>query len=196
MTDRPPRSRPDSLQQPNQEQVGPSSGELPPFLVVGQVVRPHGVRGDLLVLPSSETFRSIRPEGELYLGGDAAPRVVDSLRPHQGRYIVHLQGCDDRSAAEGFRGLEVRIALEGTQPLPEGTYYRWQILELQVEDQAGVLLGTVSEIIETGANDVYVIRRTDRRDLLLPAIESVILKVDLEGRRLIVSVPEGLDSPA
>jgi 16S rRNA processing protein RimM len=154
------------------------------------------VRGDLLVLASSETFRSIQPEGELYLGENPTPWVVDSLRPHQGRYIVHRLGCDDRSAAEELRGLEVRLALEGTQPLPAGTYYRWQILELQVIDQAGVPLGTVSEIIETGANDVYVIQRTDQRDLLLPAIESVILKVDLEGGRLIVNVPEGLDSPA
>lgn len=190
MPDRQSRSRPDPQPDPNRSQP-PSA--LPDFLVVGQVVRPHGVRGDLLVEAGSETFRSIQAGGELYLGETQRPERVVSLRPHQGRHILHLEGYEDHEAAESLRGAKIRIALAQAEPLPEGVYYRWQILGLRVVDQAGQPLGSVLEIIETGANDVYVIERPGAAQLLLPAIESVILAVDLEGGAITVAVPEGLE---
>jgi len=85
------------------------------------------------------------------------------------------------------------IPMQSAEPLPEGVYYRWQILGLAVVELEGQHLGTVAEILETGANDVYIVRKNDPRELLLPAIESVILKVDLEQGRLLVRVPEGLE---
>lgn len=191
--DRDPGSRPGNPSESNPPPQSHGRDQLPPFLVVGQVIRPHGVRGDLLVESSSETFRSIRPGGELYFGADSLPHAVTSLRAHQGRHLLRLQGCDDRAAAERFRGMQIRIALEQAEPLPEGVYYRWQILGLRVVDQAGQLLGSIADIIETGANDVYVIERDDRPELLLPAIDTVILQVDLSAEQVIVAVPEGLD---
>lgn len=206
MADRRSRSRPDPQNDsaerppqpapahPSKQTDQPVTGSsLPDFLVVGQVVRPHGVRGDLLVEASSETFRSIQAGGELFLGASEQPETVVSLRPHQGRHILHLEGYEDREAAEALRGTKIRIALVEAEPLPEGVYYRWQVLGLPVVDQAGRPLGSLIEIIETGANDVYVVERAGAPDLLLPAIESVILAVDLEGGAITVAVPEGLD---
>jgi len=85
------------------------------------------------------------------------------------------------------------IPMQSAEPLPEGVYYRWQILGLAVVELEGQHLGTVAEILETGANDVYIVRGDGPRELLLPAIESVILEVDLEQGRLLVRVPEGLE---
>ena len=107
--------------------------------------------------------------------------------------ILRIEGSEDREAAEAFRGSELLIPMQSAEPLPEGVYYRWQILGLAVVELDGQHLGTVAEILETGANDVYIVRGDGPRELLLPAIESVILEVDLEQGRLLVRVPEGLE---
>lgn len=107
--------------------------------------------------------------------------------------ILHVEGCEDRETAEAFRGSELLIPMLAAELLPEGVYYRWQILGLAVMEEGGQHLGTVMDILETGANDVYVVRGDGPRELLLPAIESVILEVDLEAGQLLVKLPEGLE---
>ena len=162
-------------------------------LAVGRILRPHGVRGDLLIDPYSETIRSIEPESEVFIGSLQNPHTVSSIRSHQRNLIMHVKGCEDRETAEAFRGCELLLPMQAAEPLPEGVYYRWQILGLAVEEQGGQHLGTVKDILETGANDVYVVRGDGPRELLLPAIESVILEVDLEAGQLLVRLPEGLE---
>jgi 16S rRNA processing protein RimM len=86
----------------------------------------------------------------------------------------------------------VRIRFELAKPLQEGVYYHWQILDLPVFNTEGDLLGTIVEILETGANDIYVVKDEQDGEILLPAIKDVILKVDLETNRVVVDVPAGL----
>lgn len=162
-------------------------------MAVGRVLRPHGIRGDLLVEPYSETIRSIEAESEVFIGSLQNPRTVVSLRSHRNHMILRVEGCEDRETAEAFRGNELLIPMQAAEPLAEGVYYRWQILGLAVMEQGGKHLGTVRDILETGANDVYIVRGDGPRELLLPAIESVILKVDLEAGQLLVRLPEGLE---
>lgn len=165
----------------------------PNHLAVGRVLRPHGVRGDLLVEPYSETIRSIEAKSEVFIGARENPYTVSSIRSHRRRLILRVEGCGDREAAEAFRGEELLIRTQAAEPLPEGVYYRWQILGLEVMEEGGQHLGTVTDILETGANDVYVVFGDRPRELLLPAIESVILEVDLEAGQLLVRLPEGLE---
>lgn len=127
------------------------------------------------------------------MGDDSRPQRMVSLRPHQGRFLLKLIGCSDRNEAERFRGADLKIPADQIGMLPAGVYYHWQILGLQVVDAAGNSLGAVEEILETGGNDVYVVRAAGRPELLLPAISSVILQVDLEAGQIRVSVPEGLE---
>ena len=162
-------------------------------MAVGRVIRPHGIRGELLVDPYSETVRSIEAESEVFIGSPENAYTVSSIRSHRRRLILKVAECDDRDAAEAFRGNEIFIPMQAAEPLPEGVYYRWQILGLTVREEAGQELGTVADILETGANDVYVVEADGARELLLPAIESVILEVDLEAGQLLVRVPEGLE---
>jgi len=162
-------------------------------MAVGRVLRPHGIRGDLLVEPYSETIHSIEAESEVFIGSLQNLRTVVSLRSHRNHMILRVEGCEDRETAEAFRGSELLIPMQAAEPLEEGVYYRWQILGLAVEEQGGKHLGTVRDILETGANDVYIVRGDGPRELLLPAIESVILKVDLDAGQLLVRLPEGLE---
>jgi len=165
----------------------------PDHLVVGRIVRPHGIRGELIVEPYSETIRSLEAGSVVFIKSPENPYTILALRNHRNRLILRIEGCEDREAAERFRGTELQIPTPDAEPLPEGVYYRWQILGLTVKEDTGRLLGTVAEILETGANDVYIVRGDDTRELLLPAIKDVILEVDLERGQILVQLPDGLE---
>jgi 16S rRNA processing protein RimM len=113
---------------------------------------------------------------------------------HKGRALLKLQGCDDRSTAETLRGYLVQIPIEQAIPLEEGEFFEHQIVGLQVWTSAGEHLGRVEEILYTGANEVYVIRspQPGRAELLIPAIEDVVLEIDPQAGRLVVELIEGL----
>lgn len=105
--------------------------------------------------------------------------------------ILKLRGIDTREDAEGLAGVELEVPTEDVPPLPDGSYYHFQILDMEVWTSAGELLGIVVDILITGSNDVYVVRGGDR-EILVPALEDVVLEVDVEGGRLTVDLPEGL----
>lgn len=150
------------------------------------------MRGGLLVRPYSEVIRTLEPNSAVWLGPERRPARVQSLRPHRTGFLLYVHGCGDRESAEAFRDHELQVRLEDTAPLPAGVYYHWQILGLQVLTEEGRPLGEVVEILETGANDVYVVRDAQGGETLLPAISSVILRVDEPAGRLLVRPLPGL----
>jgi len=113
------------------------------------------------------------------------------VRVRRGELLMRLADCADREAAEAFRGQLVQIRVEQAAPLPSGQYYQHQIIGLPVVTEEGEALGDVTEILETGANDVYVVSGP-QGEILLPAIGSVIRQIDLEVRRITVHLLEGL----
>jgi 16S rRNA processing protein RimM len=141
-----------------------------------------------LMTDSQEQLGRLRT---VYLGLEAQPWKVEAIRLQKGAALFKLTGCDDRTTAEALRGALVQISREDAVPLEENEYYEHQIVGITVVEEDGKLLGKVVEIIHTGANDVYVVRGPDG-ELLLPAIESVILEIDLEIDRMVVHVMAGL----
>lgn len=120
--------------------------------------------------------------------------VVEQVRFHQRLVILKLAGCDSRDQAENLRGQWLQVPIEEAIPLAEGEYFYYQLIGLQVETTGGELLGELAEILETGANNVLVIRDTRHRtgDLLLPDIPGVVLDIDLKASRIVVKLPPGL----
>jgi 16S rRNA processing protein RimM len=167
----------------------------PEYLVVGRIVRPHGVRGALIIEPFSSLIRSITPNSQVLIGHPPVEYQIEDIRPHRERYLLTLLGCTSREEAEGFRGLELQLRFDMVEPLPDGEYYYWQILGLQVKSVDGTDLGEVVQILETGANDVYVIRGQDGKELLLPAIPQVIKRVNLDEGELEIELIPGLLDP-
>lgn len=159
---------------------------------MGRIVRPHGVHGALVVEADKDTFHSVIPSQVIYLGPQKMPETVRSMRPHRGRFIVRMEGCNDRKSAESWRGLELFIPFGDAEPLGEDEYYHWQIIGLTVQTEDGRGLGRLEQIIDTGANDVYLVRTESGEELLLPAIQSVIREVDLAGKKLVVHLLPGL----
>ncbi len=132
------------------------------------------------------------PGRQLYIGESHQPVRIRSVRPTLQAVLIAFEGYEDRDQVAAFRNQYLYVRADELPPLPEGEYYHHQLLGLRVFDLQGNLLGVLSEILETGANDVYVVRDEGGSEILLPVIEGVILEVDLGARRLIVNPPEWL----
>jgi 16S rRNA processing protein RimM len=163
--------------------------EAPEWVVVAEVLRPHGLRGDLKVSVLSDDPDRLAGLAQVYIGGEA--RRVTQARPYQAGYLVRLEGVDDAAAAEALRGAELTIPLAEVAPLEPDTYYQWQIVGLTVETTSGERLGTVEEIWPTGANDVLVVTG-GRKQYLIPETDEVIKTVDLEAGVITIEPLEGL----
>jgi len=169
----------------------------PRFLVIGQVVGAHGIGGELKVQVLSQDPHRFGRLEQVYIGleeDEPEARVLERFRLHKGNALLKLAGCDDRDAAALLRGYLLQVPIQDAIPLEEGEYYEYQILDLEVWTVSGEHLGKVVEVLVTGANDVYVVQgaHPGHKEILIPALESVVLEIDLEGERMVVDLPEGL----
>lgn len=146
--------------------------------------------GYLKVEASTDFPERFAPGSVLYLGDQ--PTVVQRSRSTKGRVVVKLDVVDDRTQAESLRGRLLTVPPDQLKPLGEGSYYHFQIIGIGVWSDQGEFLGTLTQILSTGSNDVYVVTGDSRKELLLPAIAESILEVDLRENRMTVRVPEGL----
>jgi 16S rRNA processing protein RimM len=161
------------------------------FLAVGRVLRPHGVRGELLLASLTDFPEHLAEHKVIYLGEPPQPHPLAGVRIHRSQIILRLGDCHGREAADGFRDQLVRIEAKAAAPLPPGMYYHHQLVGLAVYTEVGEHLGELVEVLETGANDVYVVNGP-QGELLLPVIADVIRGVDLVARRLTVHLIDGL----
>ncbi len=166
-----------------------STSRHPQTAVVGVVVGSWGYRGEVRVQPHTDNPRRFAKGDTL----TAAGRVLrcEGRRMHRGMALVKFQGIDSREDAELLTGVGLEVPIEQVPPLPDGSYYHFQILDMEVWTSAGELLGVVEDILSTGSNDVYVVRTGDG-EVLVPAIEDVVIQVDVDGGRLKVDLPDGL----
>lgn len=157
-------------------------------MAVGRVLGPFGLKGELRVQNLSDNPRRFSPQAKLWAGQQ--PVTVATSREAQGFLYLTFKGFSDRTSVERFRHAILQVPETELAPLAEGEYYRFQLLGLTVVDRQGVLLGTLEEVIETGSNDVYRVRTPSGTDILLPAIEDVIVAVDLAEKRMTVDPPQ------
>lgn len=166
------------------------------WVPIGKLVRPHSIRGALKVYPYGETLASKKRGDNLYVGLPHTQEQVKftllDLKP-QGKYwVAQFEELTSRDEAQRFAGKEIFLTEDLLPPTEDGEYYHYQLVGLDVFAKAGSRLGILQRILGTGANDIYVIQGEDGREILVPAIEEVILQVDLEAGRMLVDLPEGL----
>jgi 16S rRNA processing protein RimM len=135
----------------------------------------------------SERFK---PGTRLLIGPDEAR--LRSARVRGNIVYLRFHGIDDRNAAEALRGQDVLVARKDAVRLPEGQFFWDQVIGLRVEDTTGRLLGAVTDILETGANDVYVVKAPGQREILVPAIKDVVQLIDPEAGRMVIDPLPGL----
>lgn len=154
-------------------------------------MRPWGVRGEVKVEILTDWPERFALLEYVYLGEGAIPYRLERFRLHREYALLKLASCDDRNAAEALREQLVQIPPEEAMPLDEDEYYVHQIEGLEVWTDDGEPLGRVIEVLFTGSNEVYVVHGP-RGEVLIPAIADVVLEVDLESRRLVVHLMDGL----
>jgi 16S rRNA processing protein RimM len=155
---------------------------------VGRIAAPHGVRGEVRVIRLSEFAEQVDGASSFYVEGRGW-LPVETRRFHKQFILVKFAGVNDLDAAGELRGRLIFLARGQIGDLPEGRYYIEDLIGLEVFDLSGAPLGRLAEVLPTGGNDVYVVKKEGKKDLLLPALKTVVRETDLPGRRMIVDPP-------
>ena len=162
-------------------------------MAVGFVRGPHGIQGELSIEPMTDFPDRFVP-GAVLLAGKAN-YTISAVRIHKKGLLVTLAGITTRNQAEVLRGKLFEVAESDLPDLAEDQYFRFDIVGIDVVDENGTSLGKVADVLETGANDVYIVR-DEESELLIPAIDSVVKEIDTEARRMVVDVIPGLERRA
>ncbi len=170
-----------------------SGGKVAPeprFFMVGRVLRAWGIRGDVKIAPFTDRPEDFKDYRSVFVGPQQKRYEVKSFRPYQGNWLLHLVGVESRNEAEALH--EQEIFIEAAQrPRQEGEFYAREVIGLKVRTIDGEELGEVTEILVTGANDVYVVK-SSRGEILLPARVEVIKGIDVEAGTMTVELLPGL----
>jgi 16S rRNA processing protein RimM len=177
-----------------------SSSSIPPkgFVLIGKIGGVHGIRGNLKLISYAESpdiFETDRPFLVIDARGESNRHTIDWVRPHGRGLIMAFRDVQDRDGAEALLQAEIFIKKSDLPELEADTYYWFELIGLSVEDLGGRFLGRISSVMETGSNDVYVVKDEDRGasyEVLVPALGSVIRSVNLEKGVMTVDLPEGL----
>ena len=165
-------------------------------LKVGKIVNTHSLKGEVKVISSTDFEEQRFEKGtELLItrGNQVVKEVpVESYRTHKNNLLVKFVGIDSIEEAEKLKNLQIKIDSENIGELEENEYYFHEIIGCEVFDENGKSLGEISEILTPGANDVWVIKSQNGKEILIPYIEDVVKKIDVENKKIDIEVMEGL----
>jgi len=164
------------------------------LVLIGRIVRPHGVRGDLKVLPLTdwpERFESLTTIHLKPLKGSCRQVEIQNARFQKNGIILKLAGIDDLDTAETLRGFELYVTPDQIPPLPDGYVHLHDLMGLQVLTDSRDCIGEVTDILKMPAHDVYVVSQGEK-EILIPAVKQFVKLVDLEKGEIIITPIEGL----
>lgn len=163
---------------------------------VGEIVNIHGIRGELKIIPHTHFAEQRFAKGSKLVivtpNGGKADVTVQTSRLHKKSYIVSFKEFSNINEVEKFKGSLLKIDEEYQDELEEDEYYYHEIIGCMAVTEEGEELGEIIEILTPGANDVWVIKRPKGKQLLIPVIDDVVLEVDVDNKKVIVSLMEGL----
>ncbi|MGI6097690.1 MAG: ribosome maturation factor RimM [Dethiobacteria bacterium] len=163
---------------------------------IGKIISPFGIKGAVKVYPYSDFIDRIHKLKRVKVASDESGcwRTIEHSSVHQQRFwIIKFSDIQTREEAESLRGSLIMIKREERMDLPEGHYYLDQIINLDVHELNGNYLGKIVDILRTGSNDVYIVKKdTASQEILIPALKEVVKKIDLERGLVIVDLPDGL----
>ena len=159
-------------------------------LAIGRLGAPHGIAGELRLHLTTDDPEHLQSITRVYLDGEERPRRVVGIRRHGGEALIRLRGVTTPEAAAALRGRVARIAGTDARPPAPDEFFLYQLIGLRVVDEADTDLGTVTDLIETGANDVFVVTPTGGGpDLLLPNLPEVVLEIVPMAGRMVARLP-------
>lgn len=169
----------------------------PPFLIVAEVLKPHGVRGEVRVRLLTDFPERIPDLKALYLGTDptinkATAYDLERVRLQDDYGILKFKGLDNRDDVENWRGLFLMIETTNAVPLDDDEFYTYQLIGMTMITEAGLVIGTIKDIMETGANDVYIVQGSEYGEILIPEVPDLFVELDFDEGVVTVRLPEGL----
>lgn len=165
------------------------------FLIVGKILSPWGVKGQVKVEPLTDNIRRFNDLKSVFVEhrGELLPFDIESVLFLKNAFaVLKLRGINSREEAERVRGNYIKIHRKDAVKLPEDHYFIGDIIGLDVLSEDGKHLGIVTNVLKTGANDVYVVQTNEKKEILIPAIKEVIIGVDLEKNTMTVRLMEGM----
>lgn len=164
------------------------------YFVIGDIVNTQGIKGEVRVIPCTDDESRFELLDSIFVEqkGKMKEFNIENVRYHKQFVLLKLEGIDDMTAAEKLKGSVVKIPPEDALPLEEGEYYIRDLYDMEVFTDEGEKLGILSDILFTGANDVYVVKAEKGKDILIPAIKECILDVDVENKKMTVKLLKGL----
>jgi len=160
------------------------------MIKIGEVVNVVGLRGELKIYPYSENKERFETLKTVYF--DKTQVEIQQVRYKDNLVILKIQGVEDRTSAEAYRGKEVFMDDKDLEELPEGTYYIKDILGFLVEDRNRGIIGTLKDVKDNGAQNLFIIEKNNGSELLVPAVEEFFAGVDLERKVVLVDLIEGM----
>ena len=162
------------------------------LLLVGTIARAHGNRGQVVVNPETDfPEERYRVGGTLLLGSEARPVKITSVRFHQGRPVIGLDGVGSIDAAEALAGAELKMPAEALGALPSGTFYRHDLVGCQVQDTDGRIIGEVAAV-EGPIDGSRLVIHAPHGEVLIPLVAEICVEIEPSARRIRVAAPDGL----
>ncbi|MGB2694245.1 MAG: ribosome maturation factor RimM [Dehalococcoidia bacterium] len=162
------------------------------YVAVGWVRGSHGTHGALKVDPLTDFPHRFEPGASLWIAGERRTVLSAGSPAGRGTLVLELDEVETREDAQALRGLLLEVPEHDLPHLDDDQYFRFQLIGMSVFDADGAPLGRIGEVIDTGANDVYAVR-DEEGELLIPAIDTVVKKVDVARRRMVVELMPGLE---
>jgi 16S rRNA processing protein RimM len=166
------------------EQIAP-----PDFLIVGHILAPQGIKGEVKAQVVTDFPDRFAPGELVYI--DGRPLEVEGSRPHKQYLVLKLAAVDTRQDAEELRDRDLCIPRSEIRELPDGEFYAFQLIGMDVFTTEGNHVGRIADIMATASNDVYVVQG-ERGEILIPAIEDVVKSIDLDKGKVTIEAIEGL----
>lgn len=164
------------------------------FLQVGVISSTHGIRGEVKVFPTTDDASRFKKLKKVLLdtGRERLELEIESVRFFKQFAIVKFKGIDNINEIERYKGRGLLVPREDAVGLEENEYYIADLIGMDVFTEDGVLFGKMRDVMETGANEVYIVDSKEHGEVLIPAIRQCILDVDVEGAKMVVRLMEGL----
>jgi 16S rRNA processing protein RimM len=175
------------MPQTSEDYAGSQPNSEPAFLVLGKLRRAHGVQGEIPLEVYTQLMDLLVPGSLVYVGEEHHPLTIEASRWKNDLLLLKFKGISDRTEVSMLTNALVYVKTDQLQPLGEGEYYFHELIGLNVYTQDGEYLGILMEVLETGANDVYLVQNDAGEEILIPAIEQSILEIDLNQEKMVVS---------
>lgn len=161
---------------------------------IGKIAGTHGWKGYVKIIPLTDFPERFTENLTVFLSRkhDIQERTIDSVIFNNKQILLKFKGIDTKEEAQLYNHALIQVEEKDLFPLPEGFYYHFQLIGLEVHDEEKAYLGKMEDIIETGANDVYVVNSSEYGEILIPAIPDVILDIDLNEKVIRVKLLPGL----